>query len=451
MTAARLTRGRVGRQLLRLGAPMVVGIASISAFNLADTWFVGRLGAAELAAMGFTFPVVMLVGSVSLGLGVGTTSVLSRTIGAGRTEQARRVTTDSLLFAVGIVLLLALAGSLTIDPLFRLLGADDRTLPLVRSYMRVWYVGMAFVVVPMVGNSALRATGDTRTPAAIMLAAAVLNVLLDPVLIFGLGPVPRLGLAGAAWATVAARGLTLALALWVLQARHHLLAGLPRRAAEVLRSWTAVLRVGVPAAATNTAVPITIAVLTRILAGFGPAGVAAYGAGARVLMFSMIPAIALTSGLAPFVGQNWGAGERGRVARGLRLAMGFAGAWGLACWAVLGLGAGRLAGLFSEDPAVVTALADFLRIGPSGLAAQGLFMAASTTFNAINRPGRAAALSLIRAPLGLVVLAWLGGRLAGIPGVFAGFAASNYVVGGVAWAWTRALRRQEAEPLEATR
>ena len=361
------------------------------------------------------------------------------------------MTTDSLLFAVGVVLLLALAGSLTIDPLFRLLGADDRTLPLVRAYMQVWYVGMAFVVVPMVGNSALRATGDTRTPAAIMLTAAVLNVLLDPVLIFGAGPFRGLGLAGAAWATVGARALTLVLALWVLHARHRLLAGLPRRASEVLRSWAAVLRVGVPAAATNSAVPVTIAVLTRILAGFGPAGVAAYGAGSRLLMFSMIPAIALTSGLAPFVGQNWGAGERARVARGLRLAMGFAAGWGLACWAVLGLGADRLAALFSSDPAVVAALREFLRIGPSGLAAHGLFIAASTTFNAINRPGRAAALSLIRAPVGLVVLAWIGGRIAGIPGVFAGFAASNYVVGGVAWAWTRALRRAGSDAREAAR
>ncbi len=157
-----LIEGPVGRRLLFLTVPMVGGIFAITTFNLVDTFFVARLGTDELAAMGFIFPVVMFVQSIALGLGIGTASVVSRAIGEGDHRKVRRLTTDSLILAVLLVVLFVTVGLLTINPLFTLMGATPEILPLIRQYMTIWYVGMIFVTVPMVGNNAIRATGDTK-------------------------------------------------------------------------------------------------------------------------------------------------------------------------------------------------------------------------------------------------------------------------------------------------
>ena len=220
---ARLTEGSVAGTLIRLALPMMLGIVGMVAFNLVDSFFVGRLGTLELAAMSFTFPVVLVIMSISRGLGVGTTAVLARAIGEGDQHKVRRMTTDALLLSLIVVVAFVVAGLLTIEPLFRVLGAGDEVLPLIKKYMFIWYLGMPFVVIPMVGNSAIRATGDTKTPSAVMFVAILVNLALDPVLIFGLGPFPRLELAGAALATAIARATTLVIALLLLTRREKML------------------------------------------------------------------------------------------------------------------------------------------------------------------------------------------------------------------------------------
>jgi Na+-driven multidrug efflux pump len=147
---ARLIEGPVGRRLFFLTVPMVGGIFAITTFNLVDTFFVAQLGTDELAAMGFIFPVVMFVQSIALGLGIGTASVVSRAIGEGDHRKVRRLTTDSLILAVLLVVVFVTVGLLTINPLFTLMGATPEILPLIREYMTIWYVGMIFVTVPMV-------------------------------------------------------------------------------------------------------------------------------------------------------------------------------------------------------------------------------------------------------------------------------------------------------------
>ena len=190
--SAKLTQGDVGKTLVRLTLPMILGIMSMVAFNLADTFFVGRLGTQALAALSFTFPVVLVVNSLSLGLGIGASAVISRAFGEGSREKVRRLTTDSLALSLTIVLFFSIVGRLTIRPLFQALGANADVLPLIEQYMKIWYLGAVFVVVPMVGNNAIRASGDAKTPGLIMLNAAVFNVILDALLIFVIVPFPRL-------------------------------------------------------------------------------------------------------------------------------------------------------------------------------------------------------------------------------------------------------------------
>ncbi len=307
---------------------MFFGILALVAFNLVDTFFVGQLGTKELAALGFTFPVVLMINSLALGLGIGTASVVSRAIGEGDYNKVRRLTTDSLVLSFLIVVVFVSIGLMTIDPVFRLLGAGSESLPLIKEYMQIWYWGMLFVIVPMVGNSAIRATGDTKTPSAIMITAVVINLILDPLLIFGMGPFPRLELAGAAITTVIARASVFFVSLYVLTRREKMITLSMKPLCSVFLSWSKVLFIGIPAAATRIIVPVVFGFITRLTASYGPAAVAAFGVSSRIEFFALAIVFALSSVIGPFIGQNWGAGKLQRVKQAVRLGNRFSLVWG---------------------------------------------------------------------------------------------------------------------------
>ena len=423
-----LTEGPIGRQLLGLVAPMGFGIFAVMAFNLVDTWFVSLLGTEPLAAMSLTFPVVMVVGSLAMGLGVGATSVISRAIGGDGREEVRRLTTHALVLAALVVVVVSVAGLAAIDPIFASMGADEALLELAREYMTVWFAGAACVVVPMLGMSAIRATGDTRTPALVMTVAAVVNGVLDPIFIFGWGPVPAMGLRGAAVATVLARAITLVVALWVLAVREDLI-GWRLYTRDFMDSCRRILRIGGPAAGTNLALPLTVGFLTGLAASYGPEAVAAFGAGGRIEMFALIPVVATGVGLAPFVGQNHGAGRDDRIAAALRLSFVATLGLGATSWLVLALLRAPLAGLFSDDAAVLPLLEQYLLVLPAAHLTAGGFFVSTHVLNALGRPLPATALTLLRAPVMLAGGGWLGAQIAGLDGFFVGVAVGTLLTG----------------------
>ena len=154
-----LTQGPITKKLISLTTPMVFGMLSMVIFNLVDAFFISRLGTKELAAIGFTFPVIMFIVSIILGFGVATSSVVSRAIGRGDHHQVQRLTTDSLIISLFIMAIFTVLGLLSMNWVFGALGANDETLPLIKQYMSIWYLGVTFIVIPMVGNNALRACG----------------------------------------------------------------------------------------------------------------------------------------------------------------------------------------------------------------------------------------------------------------------------------------------------
>lgn len=425
-----LTEGPVGRTLARLTGPMILGIGAMVAFNLTDTFFVGRLGPTELAALSFTFPIVLIVNSIAIGIGIGASAVISRAVGRGEGHAVRRLSTDSLTLALCIVAVFVVIGFLTIDPVFRKLGATDTVLPLIRQYMRIWYMGMIFVVVPMVGNNAIRARGDTKRPAAIMLVAVIVNVVMDPLLIFGIGPFPRLGVEGAALATVLARASAFVAALYILNFKYRMLTIERCGFSRVLDSWHRVLYIGVPTAGSRLIIPIAIGVVTRIVSSYGEKAVAGYGVASRVEFFALAVVFALSSVIGPFVGQNLGAGLHERVNRGIRLSNRFAILWGLGMLALLAPSARWIASLFNDDPAVVEAATLYLRIVPVGYALQGVFIISISTMNVLKKPLHAAGMTLLEMFVLMVPLAFLGSRLLGLRGLY-GAMPIAYIVAGV--------------------
>jgi len=412
---------------------MTAGMFSVIAFNLADTFFVARLGTLELAALSFTFPVVMALGSLAVGLGVGASSVVAVAIGEGDRGSVRRLTTDSLALAAAVVTVLVIAGLLTIDPLFTLLGAGPDILPLVREYMSVWYFGMGFVVVPMVGNGCLRAAGDTKSPSLIMMATAGLNFILDPLLIFGLAGFPALGIRGAAIATVAARALSLAAGLWVLHVRERMLVFDLRDFSAVLRSWKRILDVGVPAAGASVVAPLAMGVIVRLIARFGPEAVAGYGVASRIEAFSLLVLIALSASIGPFIGQNWGARKDSRVYEALGKSFHFCAAYGIAVAVLLALLGGWAARLFNQDPRVVEVTRLYLWVVPASYALEGIFMIVRMSWNALGLAVRATGLVCARYLILHIPLALLGAAVLGLPGIFLAAALSNLLAGTTAY------------------
>ncbi|MDJ0705124.1 MAG: MATE family efflux transporter [Leptolyngbyaceae cyanobacterium MO_188.B28] len=432
---SKLTEGPVGLQLLKLTLPLVWGVFAVIAFSLADTYFVAQLGTNELAAMSFTFPVVMVLGSVAMGLGIGASSIIARAIGSGDRYRVRRLTTDSLILSLLVVAILAGLGLATINPLFTALGAGPEALPLIRDYMSVWYLGIIFLVVPLVGNSAIRASGNTIVPSLIMTVAAAVNILLDPLLIFGWGDFPPLGIKGAALATVISRAATLVASLAFLHFRERLLLFALPKLKEVWQSWISVLSVGLPAAATNLIVPISVGLLTSLMARYGPEAVAGFGIASRVESFALIAPLALSASIGPFVGQNWGANQRSRVNQALRLSFWFCLAWGGLIAIIVGANASGIAAWFDSEPAVVASAVAYLTTVPLSYGALGIIYIFSSTFNALGKPLPSVAMTLSRMFLLYVPLAYLGSWLFGLQGVFVAACLSNVAVGLGVYIW----------------
>ena len=424
-----LTIGNYKKQIINLALPMVFGMLGIIIFNIVDAAYLGRLGTKELAAISFTFPVIMIVSSVSMGMGMGVSAILSVTLGKGDHYLASRYTSDGLLLAVIIVLLVVLLGLSTITPVFRLLGAEGEVLKLIHQYMKIWYIGVAFVVVPQVGNNAIRAGGDTKTPATVMMLSALLNAILDPLFIFGLGPFPKMGIEGAALATVISRMISFCVAIYILYYRDKLLVFKIAPIKEVLHSWKEILYIGVPAAITRMITPLAMGFITGLLAVHGNNVVAGYGTATRIEGFVFVLNMAVGSVIGVFIGQNLGAKKIDRVFAGSRYANKLSLLSGLGLMIVL-LAVAPLAGhIFTKDPDVQKYTTLYLRIMAVSYGFQGVFLNSNSILNVIRKPLLASAMVLIEC-IGLYIpLALIGDKIWGPKGIFAAIAISNIIAG----------------------
>ena len=433
----RLTQGPVGGHLVNMTVPVLLGIATMMGQGLIDTWFIGQVGDAQLAAFSFGFPILMIVTSVAIGLGAGTSSVVARAIGADDHRRARRLSTDSLLLSFLVTAIISAIGILTIGPLFRVLGAPDELMPLIRGFMTILYLGVPFIVVGMVGMASMRATGDTRLPSMLMILAAVLNVILDPILIFGIGPVPAMGLNGAAMAALLARASIFVGTLYLMRHRLDMVSFNKPDPGELRQSWRDILHVGIPAAGTNIIVPVGAAVVTAMIARFGPDAVAGFGVASRIESLMLVMYYALSAIIGPFVGQNFSAGKEDRILRALWLCTAFCIGSGLAIAGLLASMSGWLPGLFSDSESVRRVTSMFLWLVPISYGTYGMVMVMNASFNGLGYPMPGVVISVCRIAVLYIPIALVAMRFFGIAGIFAAYAIANIVSGLGAYAWAR--------------
>ncbi len=410
-------------------------------FNIVDTYFVGKLGAVELAAISFTFPVVMVISSLVFGIGVAAMALFSRAAGQQNFQEQQMLATSTLTLGISISAVMGLIGYFSIDPIFRRLGADDALMPHITAYMQVWFMGAGFMVIPMLGDSILRGLGDTFTPAFVMMTSAMLNVFMDPLLIFGIGPFPALGVQGAAIATVASRGVSAIVSILIQAFREDLLTihGMSIRKAWIY--WKRLFHIGLPNSAVRAISPLGTAFFTSILAQYGHEVVAGYGVAAKLesVFLAIINAFSITATV--FVGQNLGAGNSDRVHKGIRFMQMILMGLGLSIAAGFFFFGNALAGLFNDNETVRQTTATYLRIVPVGYGFLAFSQISASILNVYHRPFLAGGISLIQIAGIAVPSAYLFSFLFGVNGVFLAILASFAVTGTIS---LLVLRQQTA-------
>ncbi|MBT8132764.1 MAG: MATE family efflux transporter [Gammaproteobacteria bacterium] len=419
--------------LRRMTIPMVYGIFAMFLFQAVDTFYVSLLGTAELAAISFTFPVTYTLISFTLGIMISMSIIVGKAIGSGRMDTAARITTNALLFGFVIVALISAGGLSTVDVLFGWLGASAGTLELIHQYIDLWYWFAAFLVIPYLGNAAIRATGDTKWPSLLMVGSGLINVILDPLLIFGLGPFPAMGIRGAAVATVIAWIAGFMGSIWLLGHREKLLVFSMPDLGEFLADTREIIKLGLPISLANMFTPMVVAVLTAIIATHGEYAVAAFGAGGRIESMAMVVSFALTSALSPYMAQNFGAEKPERANEALVKALKFAVLYQIVMYGLLVLGADYLGHIFSDDPDVLAIISRYLWIMPLGAVAYAFVIVLNTAFNAGHKSYLTFIATLLRLVLFVVPLAWLGNHYFGMNGMFFGAVAGNFLTALVSW------------------
>lgn len=431
-----LTKGPVWHALAHTSAPMSFGILAVLSIGLADAYFLGQLGGAPLAAVGYIYPVTITMASLAIGLSAGANAALSQAL--GKKSDAKHIARLSLhAFALGVTVATAIATTfVAVFPvLFRLMGAGDDVMEQIAAYAPYWALSFPFLVVLMLTNALFRAHGDAVFASVFMVLAAVVNIALNPLLIFGWGPIPAMEAGGAALATFIGRVMAAAAAvLFAIKTGYLMKCG--ALLADFWGSIREIVKVGAPASFSNAINPAGMALVTAAVATLGDAAVAGFGAATRVQSIAIVCLLALSAGIGPVVGQNWGADRKDRAQSAVLQAWAFCAAYGLALGLALALGGDWIASLITEDIDAVEYTALYLQVVGWSLFGYGILVTANAAMNARSQALYSMSLSLGRIALIYVPCAWLGVWLAGYTGILAAAVLANLtaVVGAIVFA-----------------
>jgi len=405
--------------------------------RLVEAVYLGWIGTEALAALGFAFPVTITLFAFAGGIGTGASSVIARSVGSGDGERAAVLVTHAQLLVLVVGSVIGLLGFWYAEIVITALGATGEVREMAVDYLTVYMLGFPLFMLSMVGSTLLRATGRAASPGIVMTTGSVLQMAFGPVLIFGWFGLPALGIAGAAWAYVLSRVFSVSIYLALL-----VRARMIRRSMKGFwQSFAAIVHVGGPATASGLIQPVSMLIITRLLAAHGHEVVAGYNVAMRVETMVHMVLWGVSSSVGPFVGQNWGAGQFQRARQALSLSNRFCLAWGLVTFVVLFLGGDYFVRLIDDNETVGAVARMFFLIVPLSIGFMGVMQVASTCFNALGRPAPPLIIALLRTFVMYVPIAILANWVWGYPGIFAATALTNVVMGTIAWDWNRRTMR----------
>ena len=406
-TGADYTRIPLRRAVFLLAVPMVLELVLESTFAVVDIFFIGKLGASAIATVGLTESYLFLLYSIAMGLSMAVTAVVARRVGEHKRDEAAVSAVQAIWIAVLVSVPIAVAGIVFAHDLLRIMGADAWTLTHGYRYMQ-WALGSNVVIMLLfVINAVFRGAGDAAVAMRVLWVANGLNIVLDPILIFGFGPIPAMGIEGAAIATTIGRGTGVLMQLWILfRGSQHIGVRLSQLAVHGATLWT-IVRTSLGGVGQMIVAMTSWIFLMRILASIGSEAVAGATIAIRIMMFTMMPAWGMSNAAATLVGQNLGASQPDRAEASVWRIGWYNMAYLVVVSVVFFAIPERLLGLFSADPTVVAIGAEWLRILSYSFFVYGWWMVAVQAFNGAGDTATPTRINLVFFWLIQIPLSWL--------------------------------------------
>ncbi|MCG6400926.1 MATE family efflux transporter [Vibrio fluvialis] len=439
-----ITPPSLSRQLFQMTWPMLFGVLSLMSFQLVDSAFIGQLGVLPLAAQGFTLPIQMIIIGIQVGLGIATTAVISRALGAGQDKYAKQL--GGLVVAMGSigVAVFGVALYLLRHPILSLLSAPESVFTIIDSYWIWWVISAWTGAVLYFLYSLCRANGNTMLPGTMMMITSVLNLILDPLFIFTFD----LGINGAAIATILAFGIGIVIVAPRVSAKHWML--FDWSDLNIAQSVRSIGHIMGPAMLSQLLPPLSSMLATKLLAGFGTAAVAAWALGSRFEFFAIVSVLALTMSMPPMVGRLLGSGNMADIRKLVTIAIRFILVFQLLIALLTLVLATPLASLMTSEQSVESILNWHLTVVPLSLGPLGICMLMVSVSNALGKSYVALTISALRLFAFFLPCLWLGAQIGDLKGLFVGAFIGNILAGATAWSiYQRALHRIEINVRQA--
>ncbi len=440
--------GSISKALLKLGIPIILINILQSAYQLTDAFWVGRLGAEQVAAVSVSMPVTFLVIAIGSGLAMAGAILSAQYMGAGQQDKVNHVAAQTMLMVTLTASMLGLTGYVLSPYFLTLLGVEEQVFGDALKFMHVSFVGVVFVFIYAMFQALMRGIGQTKVPLYIVSGTVLLNFVLDPLLIFGFGDFSGFGVMGAALATLITQSLAAVIGVWVfLRGRH----GIQLKLSSFKPDWQYMKQaffLGAPGSVELSARAFGLIIMSFLVASFGTHTIASYGVGSNILQMVMIPAMGLSMAVSTLVGQNMGAGNPQRAAQITRLA---------SLWGLLGLtSVGVIAYLFAEylvaffipdDESVIAGGAEFIRVMCLTWGGIGVQLCVVAAFRASGNMLNAMVVSLLSQCVIQFPAAYILSKHTslGPQGIWYSFAITNVLVAIITYLWFAAGRWQRTQ------
>ena len=433
-----LTEGPIVKVILTLALPVVLANVLQTTYHLIDMFWVGRLGSAAVAAVSLSFPIIFLVISLGMGLAAAGTILVAQYKGKGERKNVDYVAAQTMIVMFFVSIFLTILGYFLSPSLIKLMGVEQDVFSGAVPYLQISFLGVIFLFGFFVFQSLMRGVGNAKTPLYIVMGTVVLNVFLDPLFIFGFGPVPAMGVVGAALATIITQGLSAIIGLTILFGGKYDIHLKKQNLVFDIKLIKKLFKLGIPAAIEHSTRSLAVLFITFLVTGFGTAVIAAYGIGTRILSFAVIPAIGFSIANSALVGQNMGASKIDRAERIAKKSAGISFISLTIFGAFVFVFAEQICGIFSpNDSSVVEMGAQFVRVTSLLFGLIGIHQVFNGTF-------RAAGNTLVSMFLTIISLWFLRFPLAYILshytsmsyfGIWIAFPISTIIACAISWLW----------------
>lgn len=438
-------KGSILRHVLRMMGPFSLAVLAMVSTGIVDTIYLGRLtdearpdlAIWALAAMTYAWPLTFIGNSANIGLGAGTMSAVSRALGQGDEERAKRHGAAAILLGLTVMTLLV-AFMISIAPtILKFAGASGDVHSMAVSYLLISLPGLVIVSVASMSNNILRAGGEAALPSTIMIIGALINIVLDPFLIFGWGPFPRMEIQGAALATLVGNVIGACFGFYIIFFHRKAISFAEMTWDSIKRAWAIIGQVGIPAAGTNIIVPVAAFIAVSILGlTLTDVEVAAFGVASRAELLSIGVIYGLSACIGAITGRNGGAGNTARVRETFRVCYIICFIWCSFMAVIMAVFAHQVAGIFTSDTTLIEKIIPYFFIVPVTLFGYGFVFVSAAGLNAIGHPLYGLAYTIIRSLILYVGFIFIGVQVAGLTGAYYGVAAANLISGIIALIWT---------------